>query len=446
MNKDIFGKEKPVPNHFIHTPKEVIGLISHLLKIPEGTILDPSCGDGSILYELARTLTENQKLNIKLLGYENSSANCETARFKLSSHNIDAEIINTDFLASDSSTKFNMILTNPPFNYHRSGGRTESLFIGRIMDSLNDYGVASIIMPYGFLDRQIDSKYRKRLYQEFDIQLITLLPIGIFPEKVHTCIICFRKCPPTNEYLNILDLRASKRSIQLDDIFHNFTDISDKTTIKVNKKLITEPYYYFSLEKLGLLSEINFKHSSASTLKPFSLFNRRPPHGDYCNATNLFEQTFKKNEFPLIKGKQLFTLRTGRPLPSPMETGVYPVIDANKKIHRLTYKFNTAELLPTIIINRVGDNCGRVYIINSPSFITGNSMYITQLHKRMDIYYLCYLFDYMNLNQYKSGSGIKHITQNDLYDRFYIVPPYELQKAFSNKLRDIISFDIGGKT
>lgn len=204
MNKDIFGKEKQVPNHFIHTPKEVIGLISHLLKIPEGTILDPSCGDGSILYELARTLTENQKLNIKLLGYENSSANCETARFKLSSHNIDAEIINTDFLASDSSTKFNMILTNPPFNYHRSGGRTESLFIGRIMDSLNDYGVASIIMPYGFLDRQIDSKYRKRLYQEFDIQLITLLPIGIFPEKVHTCIICFRKCPPTNEVLKLI--------------------------------------------------------------------------------------------------------------------------------------------------------------------------------------------------------------------------------------------------
>lgn len=406
------------------TVLSIISLMEHALELRDYTVPDPAWGAGCLLFTLSSLLREEQKANIKMMGFHAGPDICCS--------------VSDDH----DPNQFDLILANPPFAYEGGIGRLESKMLIRAMDTLADNGRASVIMPYGFLSRQTDHLIRERLYKNFEILSMVLLPLGLFKARVNTCILTFKKSDPVNQYIEINDFRNCRDINLYHGHFSRLFHHPDAVSVHLSREQITEPDYFFAPEKYGLSSNKDHTHDQESGYEQLSLF----PDKDLENsiiASDLFRQMFLDKGFPSIRGEELFKLRSGTKIVSSDHGGPYPVIGANGS-YSSTDQCNVHGPIPTIIINRVGEHCGQASILDKPGFITGNAIYISLYYKETDLQYLCYLLNFMNLNQYKTGSGKPYITQRDIYEKGYLFPPLDLQKEFSNKIRNLISLNTGG--
>ena len=86
---------------------------------------------------------------------------------------------------------------------------------------------------------------------------------------------------------------------------------------------------------------------------------------------------------------------------------------------------------PTIIIGRVGAQCGNIHAVTTPVWITDNAIYIKeQKTKAYTLEFLTELMRMMDFYQYADFSGQPKITQKPLETLDYIMPPIELQTQF----------------
>jgi len=67
---------------------------------------------------------------------------------------------------------------------------------------------------------------------------------------------------------------------------------------------------------------------------------------------------------------------------------------------------------PTIIIGRVGEYCGAIYLTKPHSWVTDNALYIEKYCKDIEQIFLYYLLFFLNLNQYARVGGQPSISQN----------------------------------
>ena len=134
--------------------------------------------------------------------------------------------------------------------------------------------------------------------------------------------------------------------------------------------------------------------------------------------------------FDCKKGSELFKFSSGKFLPEEkrLDKGI-PVYGGNG------VAWYTNECLidyPTIIIGRVGAQCGNIHAVTTPVWITDNAIYIKeQKTKAYTLEFLTELMKMMDFYQYADFSGQPKITQKPLETLEYIMPPVELQNEYT---------------
>lgn len=129
------------------------------------------------------------------------------------------------------------------------------------------------------------------------------------------------------------------------------------------------------------------------------------------------------------KGNKLFNFTNGRFLSSSHRTqsGV-PVFGGNGIAWYTNEPFI---FFPTIIIGRVGENCGNIHYSTESIWVTDNAIYISKfLHNIFNIIYLSYEMNLLNFRSKAEGGGQPKITQKILNDCDYRIPPLDLQNQF----------------
>lgn len=237
------------------TPRPLIQvMVECLAPDPVKTIADPACGTGGFFLAAYDYIVNNHKLNTdqkKYLKYNTFSGNeivANTRRLCLMNlflHNIsdiDSEnvISPNDSLISDPGSRYDYILTNPPFGkkssmtftneegeqerdnltYNRqdfwaSTSNKQLNFIQHIKTILKTTGEAAVVVPDNVLfEGGAGETVRKKLLETTDLHTILRLPTGIFyAQGVKANVIFFDGKPaskdPWTRYVWIYDYRTN---------------------------------------------------------------------------------------------------------------------------------------------------------------------------------------------------------------------------------------------
>lgn len=135
-----------------------------------------------------------------------------------------------------------------------------------------------------------------------------------------------------------------------------------------------------------------------------------------------------------LKGK--ITLINGKFLPQKeIKTGIYSVYGGNGIVGKHNEKLFDKE---TIVIGRVGENCGAIYLTNKEVWITDNAMYIKNYDTNLIFLpYLAIILEKENLNQYKIKKSQPFINQDIVNNITCPLPAIEKQKEITLKINQI---------
>jgi type I restriction enzyme M protein len=203
------------------TPRPLIkAMVECLRPEPMKTIADPACGTGGFFLAAYDWIVDNQDLDKeakKFLKYETFYGNeivASTRRLALMNlflHNIgdidsDNFISPNDSLITDSGTRYDYILANPPFGkkssmtftneegeqekedltYNRTDfwvttSNKQLNFVQHIRTMLKTTGKAAVVLPDNVLfEGGVGETVRKKLLETTDLHTILRLPTGIF--------------------------------------------------------------------------------------------------------------------------------------------------------------------------------------------------------------------------------------------------------------------------
>ena len=143
-------------------------------------------------------------------------------------------------------------------------------------------------------------------------------------------------------------------------------------------------------------------------------------------------------EWEVIKLSNIFKLASGKARPqeiSAIQTDQMwiPVYGGNG-ILGYTNKFMADN--ETIVIGRVGEYCGSIHKTSKFSWITDNALYATVIEKpQMNLDFLTFYLDFINLNKFKKESGQPLMTQTIVYSIGCPRPPLQEQQ----KIVEILS-------
>jgi type I restriction enzyme M protein len=223
------------------TPRPLIqAMVECLYPEPEKTICDPACGTGGFFLTAYNFISKiegldaDQKKFLKHITFKGNEIVANTRRLCLMNmflHNmcdIDSEdvISPKDSLASDPGTRYDYVLTNPPFG-KKSGftitndeGKQEKQdlaynrqdfwattsnkqlnFVQHIHTILKSSGKAAVVVPDNVLfEGGAGETVRKKLLETTDLHTILRLPTGIFyAQGVKANVIFFDNKPAAKE-------------------------------------------------------------------------------------------------------------------------------------------------------------------------------------------------------------------------------------------------------
>jgi type I restriction enzyme M protein len=217
-----------------YTPSEVSRVMSYLIGIDKATkntqtILDPTCGSGSLLLKAHDTALTNTGKNLTIYGQELAGNTAALARMNMWLHNIlTAEIVSGVSTISDPGhlekngelKTFDYIVANPPFSttnwktnvnpskdpYKRFEHGTppdkngDYAFLLHIIASLKTTGTGAVILPHGVLFRgNAEAVIRKNLINKGYIKAIIGLPGNLFyGTGIPACIVVLDKAGATS--------------------------------------------------------------------------------------------------------------------------------------------------------------------------------------------------------------------------------------------------------
>jgi type I restriction enzyme M protein len=236
------------------TPRPLIEAIVEAMRPgPETTICDPACGTGGFLlaahdyvqnhYQLDRDQKRFQR-DGALRGVDIVDGVVRLCAMNLYLHGIGGEespVVADDSLRSLGSTRYDMVLTNPPFGKKSSytvlgaDGRATSEsqtyerddfwtttsnkqlnFLQHVKSLLKIGGTAAVVVPDNVLfEGGAGETVRRRLLYEYDVHTLLRLPTGIFyAQGVKANVLFFERKPasetPWTTKLWIYDLRTNE--------------------------------------------------------------------------------------------------------------------------------------------------------------------------------------------------------------------------------------------
>ena len=136
---------------FYPTPPRVVDLIAGLIRVPAGyyhrnresvRILDPCCGAGEAVAQLARRLGGTNSLPIETYGVELHRDRAELAEARL-----DRALAADLFQTSIANGAFGLAFVNPPYDWDQEDKRVEHAFLTACTRYLADGGLLAFIVP-----------------------------------------------------------------------------------------------------------------------------------------------------------------------------------------------------------------------------------------------------------------------------------------------------------
>ena len=136
---------------FYPTPPRVVDLIAELVHTPSGSynrgretlrILDPCCGAGEALAQLAEGLDRPNAIPIETYGVELHRDRAQEAEERL-----DHALASDLFATSIANGAFGLLLLNPPYDYDSEDKRTEHAFLTHTTRYLAEGGLLVFIVP-----------------------------------------------------------------------------------------------------------------------------------------------------------------------------------------------------------------------------------------------------------------------------------------------------------
>jgi len=198
-----------------YTPNTVVRLLVELLDPQEGQrICDPTCGSGGMLIQSGQHVAEQtgkrlgrDAINLTLHGQEKNLGTWGICKLNLLLHGIlDTRIEKGDtirdpkLLHEGELLLYHRVIANPPFSLDKWGAEAakkdgfkrfergippkntgDYAFVQHMIATLNDEGVAGIVMPHGVLFRGSgDGRVREALVREDLFEAIIGLPENLF--------------------------------------------------------------------------------------------------------------------------------------------------------------------------------------------------------------------------------------------------------------------------
>ena len=370
---------------------------------------------------------------------------------------------------------------NPPANPY-GAKRLESLFLYDTISRLPIGGRCAAIVPDGLLSRAMDKALRRELVEHQRLEAVILLPLHTYQPyaNVYTAVLSFvktgegtsgpvwmydaRSLPLDGRFTQTV-LRAFAARLLEDTADPNALWLSPETLAK--KQFCLDPARYIRQGKpAGAISETEL-YAQIRALQQISpqaaqqdnvqlSFFGDPPAPDKhlkerraqlrklcrdCQA--LMEQIFcemfeGKTEWPTAEGHMLFSLRSGRRLPKDSPGRDFPVYGGNG-VKGWTGSAFAGPESALFIIGRVGTYCGSVRRISEPCWIDENAFYLDTLKQEIDRTFLLCLMRHMDFNSLKYGSCSPQISQADLLELSYILPPLKLQREFAERVRGLLA-------
>ena len=136
---------------FYPTPPRVVDLIAELIHTPSGAynrgrdtlrILDPCCGAGEALAQLAQRLDRPNALPIETYGVELHRDRAQEAEER-----VDHALASDLFATSIANGAFGLLHLNPPYDFDSEDKRTEHAFLTHCTRYLADSGLLVFIVP-----------------------------------------------------------------------------------------------------------------------------------------------------------------------------------------------------------------------------------------------------------------------------------------------------------
>jgi len=174
-NEGIFFTSQSIVQSCINSVQQFIELTA------ETSILEPSCGSGEFISAL---LEKNHTMRIT--GIENNNTIYKDVKHFESPSNPGVTIINDDFLRAVHTSKYNVIIGNPPYfvikkntvasvylDYFVGRPNIFILFIIKSLSLLADNGILCFVLPNNFLNCLYYNKTRQYIHDHFTILNIT---------------------------------------------------------------------------------------------------------------------------------------------------------------------------------------------------------------------------------------------------------------------------------
>lgn len=133
-----------------------------------------------------------------------------------------------------------------------------------------------------------------------------------------------------------------------------------------------------------------------------------------------------------------FQWSSGKNLPAKKQAGgTVPVIGGNGIGG---YHNETLISFPTLVIGRVGAQCGNVHFSSGPAWITDNAIYARSISDRIDLAFAIIFFRNANLNQLAGGSGQPYVNQSTLNELVLDLPTLDEQREIVRRVEHMMAW------
>ncbi len=209
LRKKVISRQTALVLGDFYTPKSIAQCLATFLEPSQGTVYDPCCGSGALLFAVQRY----SEKKLKLYGQAQDDYSYLLSQMNLILHETYVDLgetaANTLLHDQHKNKKFDYIITNPPFNSAKWFNDNAALcddrwrfgvpprsnanfaWLQHILSHLQPNGRAAVILPNGTLTTQTyrEADIREAIIRNKLIEAIIALPPGLFySTKVPCCI------------------------------------------------------------------------------------------------------------------------------------------------------------------------------------------------------------------------------------------------------------------
>jgi hypothetical protein len=127
---------------------------------------------------------------------------------------------------------------------------------------------------------------------------------------------------------------------------------------------------------------------------------------------------------PTVPARDLFRWASGKRMPSSGGDGPFPAFGGNGITGRCNEALTSSD---TLVIGRVGAQCGNVYLTDGPAWVTDNAIYVSDSRQSVSLQFAALVFQAAHLRERAGGTGQPFVNQTILNDVKFPVVTLEKQ-------------------